>query len=90
MLQGCESLLRAHRVGFVLCEVGFSAANTQNSHLAAIGDHLKRHGYLFFALYPPTGWTPSLEMAYADALFVSRELLAEAARTSGGHELPAG
>lgn len=90
VLRGCETLLRDHRVGFVLCEVGFSAANPQNSHLAAIGDYLKRHDYLFFALYPPSGWTPSLEMAYADALFVNSELLAAAAHLPGGPELPTG
>lgn len=90
VLKGCEAMLRDHRIGFVLCEVGFSAANAQNSHLAAIGDYLKAHGYLFFALYPPSGWTPSLEMAYADALFVSRDLLDEAARQPGGQELPTG
>lgn len=90
VLRGSETMLREHRVGFVLCEVGFSATNPQNSHLAAIGDYLKPHGYLFFALYPPSGWTPSLEMAYADALFVNTELLDEAAGRPGGHELPTG
>lgn len=90
VLRGCESLLRDHRVGFVLCEVGFSPGNTQNSHLAAIGDYLRQHDYLFFALYPPTGWTPSLELAYADALFVNSELLAAAALLPGGRELPTG
>ena len=90
VLQGCGALLDGRRISFVLCEVGFSAANTQNSHLAAIGDFLKQHDYLFFALYPPSGWTPSLELAYADALFVSRELLDEAAGKAGGHELPTG
>lgn len=90
VLQGCGALLDGRRISFVLCEVGFSAANTQNSHLAVIGDYLKQHDYLFFALYPPSGWTPSLEMAYADALFVSRELLDEAAGKTGGHELPTG
>lgn len=90
VLQGCGALLDGRRISFVLCEVGFSTANRQNSPLAAIGDYLKAHNYGFFALYPPGGWTPSLEMAYADALFVSRELLDEAARKLGGHELPAG
>lgn len=90
VLQGCGDLLDGHRVSFVLCEVGFSAANTGNSHLAAIGDYLKAHDYRFFALYPPSGWTPSLEMAYADALFVSRELLETAAQKPGGQELPTG
>lgn len=90
VLQGCGDLLDGHRVSFVLCEVGFSAANTGNTHLAAIGDYLKAHDYLFFALYPPSGWTPSLEMAYADALFVSCELLEAAAQKPGGQELPTG
>ncbi len=90
VLQGCGDLLNGHRVSFVLCEVGFSAANTGNSHLAEIGDYLKAHGYHFFALYPPSGWTPSLELAYADALFVSRDLLEEAGQKTGGHELPVG
>lgn len=90
VLHGCSALLDGRRISFVLCEVGFSAANTQNSHLAVIGDYLKAHDYLFFALYPPSGWTPSLELAYADALFVSRELLDEAAGKTGGHELPTG
>lgn len=90
VLQGCGALLDGRRISFVLCEVGFSAANTGNSHLATIGDYLKAHDYRFFALYPPSGWTPSLEMAYADALFVSRELLEAAAQKPGGHELPTG
>jgi len=90
VLQGCGSLLDGHRISCVLCEVGFSATNTGNSHLAAIGDYLKTRDYLFFALYPPSGWTPSLELAYADALFVSRELLEAAAAKPGGHELPTG
>lgn len=90
VLQGCGARLDGRRISFVLCEVGFSATNTQNSHLAVIGDYLKAHDYFFFALYPPSGWTPSLEMAYADALFVSRELLEAAAGKAGGHELPTG
>lgn len=90
VLQGCGALLDGRRISFVLCEVGFSATNTQNSHLAAIGDYLKQHDYFFFALYPPSGWTPSLELAYADALFVSRELLEAAAAQPGGRELPTG
>lgn len=90
VLQGCGDLLDGRRVSFVLCEVGFSATNTQNSHLAAIGDYLKTRDYRFFALYPPSGWTPSLELAYADALFVSRELLEAAALKPGGQELPTG
>jgi FkbM family methyltransferase len=90
VLQGCGRLLADQGISFVLCEVGFSAANTQNSQLTVIGDHLRQHGYLFFALYPPSGWTPSLELAYADALFVRRDLLDEAAKKPGGQELPAG
>ena len=90
VLQGCGALLDGNRISFVLCEVGFSAGNTQNSHLAQIGDYLKAHDYEFFALYPPAGWTPSLEMAYADALFVSRTLLEAAAEKPGGRELPTG
>jgi len=90
VLRGCGALLDGRRISFVLCEVGFSAGNTGNSHLAEIGDYLKAHGYEFFALYPPSGWTPSLEMAYADALFVSRPLLEAAAEKPGGRELPTG
>lgn len=90
VLRGCGALLDGRRISFVLCEVGFSAANTGNSHLATIGDYLKAHDYQFFALYPPSGWTPSLELAYADALFVSRELLEAAAQKPGGQELPTG
>jgi len=90
VLRGCGSLLDGNRISFVLCEVGFSAANAGNSHLAEIGDYLKAHDYQFFALYPPSGWTPSLELAYADALFVSRALLEAAARKPGGCELPTG
>jgi FkbM family methyltransferase len=90
VLRGCGALLDGHRVSFVLCEVGFSAANPGNSHLAAVGDYLKAHDYLFFALYPPSGWTPSLELVYADALFVSRALLETAAAKPGGRELPIG
>jgi hypothetical protein len=89
VLQGCGALLDGKRISFVLCEVGFSAANTGNSHLTAIADYLKKRDYLFFALYPPSGWTPSLELVYADALFVSRELLEAAAAKPGGRELPA-
>ena len=89
VLQGCGLLLAEGRISFVLCEVGFTATNPQNSQLTVIGDYLRQHGYLFFALYPPSGWTPSLELAYADALFVRRDLLEAAAKKPGGHELPA-
>lgn len=88
VLKGCGELLDGHRISFVLCEVGFTSDNRQNSALVEIGDYLKAHDYQFFALYPPTGWTPSLEMAYADALFVSRRLLEAAAQKPGGQELP--
>jgi FkbM family methyltransferase len=90
VLTGCGALLDGRRISFVLCEVGFTAANSGNSHLAEIGDYLRRHDYRFFALYPPAGWTPSLELVYADALFVSRALLDEAEAKPGGQTIPTG
>lgn len=75
VLRGAGALLTGRKIKFVLCEVGFSAANPLNSPLAPIYEYLTAAGYHFYGLYDPREWTNSTALTWADALFVSGDLL---------------
>lgn len=82
VLRGGDALLRAGAVAFVLCEVGFSDADTQHSPLAAIHAYLHARDFVFLGLYDPRDWAGGPELVFADALFAHRSALPRGAAGS--------
>lgn len=71
VLEGAEATLAKRRIGYVLCEAGFTDADKNHSYFPPIAAFLERFGYRLFCFYGLSniehferwGYT------YADALF---------------------
>lgn len=71
VLRGSESLFTSGRIGCVLCEVGFAAADTGHSYFPPIAAYLESLGWRLFHFYglSEKGHFDHWGVCYGDALF---------------------
>lgn len=69
VLRGATKYLTEARISFLLCEVGFTSANTRNTNFGALAEFLAARRYSFFGLYDVTHYW-SAGISFGNALFV--------------------
>jgi FkbM family methyltransferase len=73
VLDGAKEMLKAARISFIFCEVGFLNSNNRNTYFADLTEWLVTKNYHFFGLYQlvSNGW----KIEFGNALFVHKTLL---------------
>lgn len=71
VLTGAKQVLAAHQVDYILCEVGFTQADTSHSFFPPIASYLEQFGYRLVCFYGISDLDHfrTWGVTYADALF---------------------
>lgn len=74
VIRGADHLIRAGKIDFLFCEVGFNRENKQNTYFPDLNEHLVQHGYQLFSFYDYGHAKLKRGSQYANALFVNTKL----------------
>jgi FkbM family methyltransferase len=75
VLSGASEMLKARRISFILCEVGFLKVNHRNTNFSELSEYLARFGYYFIGLYNLSGEGWSSGQYYGNALYANKFIL---------------